>query len=78
VIGNGFLNAHRPPKHLFNGKTDLRDAVVFHFAGDAPLAEKARSFAKARPFASAALVGVAVVAVVLNTLRGARLAFVSH
>ena len=37
--------------------------------GDAPLIDKARGFAKARPFASAALVGVVGIAL-LNTLRG--------
>jgi uncharacterized protein YjbJ (UPF0337 family) len=35
----------------------------------APLADKARAFAKDRPFATAALVGVVGIAL-LNTLRG--------
>lgn len=52
-----------------NAKTSLADALRTHFAGDAPLTEKAMSFAKARPWTSAAFVGVAAVAL-LNTLRG--------
>ncbi|WP_294336246.1 hypothetical protein [uncultured Sphingomonas sp.] len=52
-----------------NGKTGLSDAFREHFSGDAPLTQKATSFAKARPWASAALAGVAAMAV-LNTLRG--------
>ena len=35
-----------------NGKTALADAFRTHFAGDAPLTEKAKSFAKARPWTS--------------------------
>lgn len=54
-----------------NSKTALTDAFREHFSGDAALADKAKSFAKARPWASAALVGVAALAV-LNTLRGRR------
>jgi hypothetical protein len=41
-----------------------RDAVT-------PLADKARGFAKQRPFAAAALAGVVGIAI-LNTLRGKR------
>lgn len=52
-----------------NGKTALTDSFRTHFSGDAPLTEKARNFAKARPWTSAAFVGVAAIAV-LNTLRG--------
>ncbi len=52
-----------------NSKTALTDAFRTHFSGDAPLTEKARSFAKARPWTSAAFLGVAAVAV-LNTFRG--------
>jgi hypothetical protein len=54
-----------------NKKTALTDAFREHFSGDAPITEKARSFAKARPWTSAAFVGVAAVAV-LNSLRGVR------
>ncbi len=54
-----------------NSKTSLADALRTHFSGDAPLAEKATGFVKARPWASAALIGVAAVAI-LNTLRGRR------
>lgn len=54
-----------------NRKTGLTDSLRTHFSGNAPLTEKARSFAKARPWASAALVGVAAIAV-LNSLRGVR------
>lgn len=54
-----------------NGKTALTDALHTHFSGDAPLVDKARSFAKARPWTSAAFIGVAAIAV-LNTLRGRR------
>lgn len=52
-------------------KTGLTDDLRTHFSGDAPLTEKAKSFAKARPWASAALVGVAGLAL-LNTLRGSK------
>jgi hypothetical protein len=54
-----------------NRKTKLTDAFRIHFSGDAPLTEKAKSFAKARPWTSAAFVGVAAVAL-LNSLRGVR------
>lgn len=54
-----------------NGKTALTDDIRTHFSGDAPIAEKAKGFLKARPFASAAVLGVAALAV-LNTFRGAR------
>lgn len=54
-----------------NGKTALTDAFRTHFSGDAPITEKAKSFAKARPWTSAAFVGVAAIAL-LNTLRGRR------
>jgi hypothetical protein len=54
-----------------NGKTALADDFRTHFSGDGPLTEKARSFAKARPWTSAAFLGVAALAVV-NTLRGVR------
>lgn len=54
-----------------NGKTALADALRTHFSGNAPLTEKARGFAKARPWTSAAFVGVAALAL-LNTLRGRR------
>lgn len=52
-----------------NKKTALADSLKTHFTGDAPLTEKARGFAKERPWTSAAFVGVAALAV-LNTLRG--------
>ncbi|MEG3123900.1 hypothetical protein [Sphingomonas sp. GB1N7] len=54
-----------------NGKTALADAFREHFSGDAPITEKAKSFAKARPWTSVAFLGVAAIAV-LNTLRGTR------
>lgn len=54
-----------------NSKTSLSDAIRAHFSGDAPLTEKATGFVKERPWASAALIGVAAVAI-LNTLRGRR------
>lgn len=54
-----------------SSKTALTDAIRTHFSGDAPLTEKARSFAKARPWTSAAFVGAAAM-VLLNTLRGGR------
>lgn len=54
-----------------NAKTALTDSFREHFSGDAPLTEKAKSFAKARPWTSAAFLGVAAVAI-LNTLRGRR------
>jgi hypothetical protein len=54
-----------------NGKTALADDFRTHFSGDAPLTEKAKSFAKARPWTSAAFIGIAAMAV-LNGLRGKR------
>jgi hypothetical protein len=54
-----------------NGKTALTDAFRTHFSGDAPITEKAKSFAKARPWTSAAFVGIAALAL-LNTFRGRR------
>ena len=54
-----------------NGKTALTDDIRTHFAGDAPLADKARNFARARPWTAAAFAGAAAVAV-LSTLRGKR------
>lgn len=55
-----------------NRKTKLTDSFREHFSGDAPLVDKARGFAKERPWTSAALAGVAAIAV-LNTLRGKQL-----
>lgn len=60
-----------PTAPATNGKTGLTDSFRTHFSGDAPLTEKAKSFAKARPWTSAAFVGIAALAV-LNSLRGAR------
>jgi hypothetical protein len=54
-----------------NGKTALTDDFRTHFSGDAPITEKAKSFAKARPWTSAAFLGIAAMAV-LNAVRGAR------
>lgn len=54
-----------------NSKTALTDDFRKHFSGDAPLTEKAKSFAKARPWTSAAFVGIAAMAL-LNGLRGVR------
>jgi hypothetical protein len=51
------------------GKTALTDAFREHFSGDAPLAEKVKNFARARPWTSAAFAGIAGMAL-LNTLRG--------
>jgi hypothetical protein len=60
-----------PETQASNGKTALTDDFRTHFAGDAPLTEKARGFAKARPWTSAAFVGIAGMAL-LNMFRGAR------
>ena len=54
-----------------NAKTALTDDLRAHFGGDAPIADKARGFAKARPWTAAAFLGAAAVAV-LSTLRGRR------
>lgn len=54
-----------------NGKTALTDDIRAHFSGDAPITEKAKSFAKARPWTSAAFLGIAALAV-LNGVRGVR------
>lgn len=63
--------AETPTEPVSNDKTALTDDFRKHFSGDAPLADKAKSFAKARPWTSAAFVGVAAIAL-LNTLRGRR------
>lgn len=63
--------ATAPGTETSNGKTALTDAFRKHFSGDAPLTEKARNFAKDRPWTSVAFAGVAALAV-LNTLRGKR------
>jgi hypothetical protein len=60
-----------PTTEVHNSKTALTDDIRAHFSGDAPITEKAKSFAKARPWAAATLVGVAGLAI-LNTLRGRR------
>lgn len=54
-----------------NSKTSLSDAFREHFSGDAPIGDKVKNFAKAKPWASAALAGIAGIAI-LNTLRGNR------
>lgn len=64
-------SAEASPVPQSKGKTALTDAFRTHFSGDAPLTDKAKGFAKARPWTSAAFVGVAALAV-LNTLRGRR------
>lgn len=56
-----------PP--VSNSKTSLTDSLRTHFAGDAPLVDKAKAFAKERPWTSAALVGIAAIAT-LTSLRG--------
>ncbi len=61
----------RTTNSVTNSKTGLTDALRTHFSGDAPIIDKARSFARAKPWTSAAFVGVAAIAV-LNTLRGTR------
>ena len=53
------------------GKTGLADSLREHFSGDAPITEKVRSFAKARPWASGMLVGVAGL-LLAGTFRGNR------
>jgi len=52
-----------------NGKTALADAFREHFSGDAPITEKVKSFAKARPWTSAALAGIAAI-MAGSVLRG--------
>lgn len=52
-----------------NKKTALTDSLRKHFGGDAPITDKLTGFAKERPWASAALAGVAALAVG-NLLRG--------
>jgi hypothetical protein len=56
---------------ISNAKTALTDDIKAHFSGDAPLTEKAKGFAKARPWTAAAFLGVAAIGL-LQTLRGAR------
>lgn len=52
-----------------NTKTALADAFREHFSGDAPITDKLKSFAKAKPWASAALAGIAGLAI-LGSLKG--------
>ncbi len=52
-----------------NRKTALTDAFREHFSGDAPFTEKVKSFARARPWTSAAFAGIAAIAAA-NVLRG--------
>ncbi|WP_137787783.1 hypothetical protein [Sphingomonas sp. 3P27F8] len=52
-----------------NDKTGLADSLREHFSGDASLLEKVQSFAKARPWASGLLVGVAGL-LLAGSLRG--------
>ena len=52
-----------------NRKTGLTDAFREHFSGDAPITDKVKSFAKARPWASVALGGIVAIAAA-NVLRG--------
>ena len=54
---------------ISNGKTSLTDSIKSAFQGDAPLTEKIKGFAKARPAAALALGAVAGIAI-LNTIRG--------
>src|SRR6478609_4956320 len=60
-----------PTASSSNGKTGLADAFRTHFSGDGPIVDKAKSFAKDRPWATGALLGVTAIAL-LNTLRGVR------
>jgi hypothetical protein len=57
--------------HASTAKTGLTDDFREHFSGDAPVTQKATNFAKARPWTSAAFLGVAALALA-NTLRGRR------
>ena len=54
-----------------NSKSGLADAFREHFAGDAPLTDKIQNFAKAKPWASATLIGVAGL-LLAGTFRGTR------
>ena len=58
-----------PTTPTSNSKTALTDDIRTHFGGDAPLTEKATSFAKARPWTAAAFVAGAA-AVLMSSLRG--------
>lgn len=49
----------KPSNSDDNGKTGLADSLREHFSGDAPITQKVQNFAKARPWASGMLVGVA-------------------
>lgn len=52
-----------------NRKTKLTDSIRTHFAGDAPVADKVKGFARARPWTSAAFAGIGAI-MVANVLRG--------
>lgn len=61
--------ATAPNTQESNGKTALTDAFRKHFAGDAPLTEKVKGFAKERSWTSAAFAGIAAI-MAANVLRG--------
>ena len=69
AVTTGATSANVSAPSLSDGKTALADAFRTHFSGDAPLLEKAKGFAKERPWTSAAFLGVAAIGV-LNALRG--------
>lgn len=69
ATGNDSLQRDGLADQLIGGAKQLAGAARDAIANPAPTAEKAKSFAKARPYTAAALVGVVGLAV-LNTLRG--------
>jgi hypothetical protein len=59
--------------HASTAKTGLTDDFREHFSGDAPVTQKATNFAKARPWTSAAFLGVAGAGAGEHVPRSARL-----
>ncbi len=71
VTGNGALQVEGIGDQLAGKAQKVAGALRQALSGDAPPIDRARSFARERPFATAVLVGVVGIAL-LNTLRGRR------
>ena len=69
ATGDQSLQASGLADQIIGNAKQVGGAAKDALSGAGPLADKARAFAKDRPFATAALVGVVGLAV-LNTLRG--------
>ena len=71
VTGDSELEGAGKADQLSGKVQNLAGSVSEALGGKGPLVDKAKGFAKQRPFAAAALAGVVGIAL-LNTLRGKR------